>query len=159
MDPIFSDLTKSLGVFLITGLAIGFSTFLGLRYISAIGGFTNTFQLEATAIVVIVAISAFFLSPAISALTGLYIGYKEPESSRTFAFSTFAAFVGFFLLNTVSVGVLLFLLGENLVPATSSDPSTVLYSFLLLENSAAYLSFPSIIIAPIAAYLGSGVNE
>jgi len=159
MEPIYEDLTRSLAAFLLTGLGIGLATFLGLSYIDAIGGFSSTFQLESTAIVVMVAISSFFISPVISALTGAYIGYKEPDMGQTMGFSTFASFLGFFALNIVSVGVLLGLLGEPLMPATSNDPAAVFISFVLLENRAAFLSFPSVILGLTAAYLGSDYSE
>ena len=159
MEPIYEDLTKSLAAFLFTGLGIGFATFLGLTYIDAIGGFTSTFQLEATAIVVMIAISSFFISPVISALTGAYIGYNEPDMGQTIGFSTFASFLGFFALNIISVGLLLSLLGEPLIPASSNDPAAVFRSFVLLENRAAFLSFPSVILGMTAAYLGSDYSE
>lgn len=159
MEPIYDDLTRSLGAFLITGLGIGFATFLGLEYINAVGGFTDAFRLEATAIVVMVAISSFFISPTISAFTGAYIGYREPDRGQSIAFSTFAAFLGFFVLNIVSVGLLLSFLGLPLIPETSNDPSAVFFSFVLLENRAAFLSFPSVILGLAASYLGSDYSE
>ena len=159
MEPIYEDLTRSLAAFLLTGLGIGLATFLGLSYIDAIGGFSSTFQLESTAIVVMVAISSFFISPAISTLTGVYIGYREPDMGHTMAFSTFASFLGFFALNIVSVGVLLGLLGEPLIPAASNDPAAVFISCVLLGNRAAFLSTPSVILGLIAAYLGSDYSE
>jgi hypothetical protein len=78
---------------------------------------------------------------------------------QTMGFSTFASFLGFFALNIVSVGVLLGLLGEPLMPATSNDPAAVFRSFVLLENRAAFLSFPSVILGLTAAYLGSDYSE
>ena len=159
MEPIYEDLTKSLAVFLATGMAVGLSTFLGLRYIEAIGSFGATVELEATAMVVMVAISSFFISPIISALTGLYIGYYEPDRGQTVAFSTFASFLGFFALNITSIGMMLALLGESLSPAGIGDPARVFQSFVVLENQAAFLSFPSVITGLSAGYLGSDINQ
>ena len=159
MEPIYEDLTKSLAVFVATGIAIGVSTFLGLNYIDAIGGFGSTVELEVTAMIVMVAISSFFISPIISGLTGLYIGYYEPDKGQTVAFSTFASFIGFFALNITAIGTMLVLLGESLNPTDLSDPATVFYSFVVLENQAAYLSFPSVITGLSAGYLGSDIND
>lgn len=159
MEPIYEDLTKSLGVFLLTGIAIGVSTFLGLKYIDAIGGFGSTVELKATAMIVMVAISSFFISPIISALTGLYIGYYEPDRGQTVAFSTFASFLGFFALNITAIGTMLVLLGEALSPTSIGDPATVFHSFVVLENQAAFLSFPSVITGLSAGYLGSDISE
>ena len=159
MKHIYEDLTKSLAVFLLTGVAVGVSTFLGLKYIDAIGGFGSTIELEATAMIVMVAISSFFISPIISGLTGLYIGYYEPDRGQTVAFSTFGSFLGFFSLNIVAIGTMLLLLGEALTPSNLADPATVFQSFVVLENQAAFLSFPSVITGLSAGYLGSDLTE
>lgn len=45
------------------------------------------------------------------------------------------------------------------MPATSNDPAAVFRSFVLLENRAAFLSFPSVILGLTAAYLGSDYSE
>lgn len=159
MEPIYEDLTKSLAVFLATGVAIGVSTFLGLSYIDAIGSFGSTVQLEVTAMIVMVAISSFFISPIISGLTGLYIGYYEPDKGQTVAFSTFASFLGFFALNITAIGIMLILLGESLTPTGLGDPARVFQSFVVLENQAAFLSFPSVITGLSASYLAFDINE
>lgn len=150
---IYSLITLGLASFLITGLFLGASSYLGVLYVDLLNLWQVEIIREISSILMMVSISSFFVSPVLAALTGLYIGYDMESRPLSVISSFFVGFTGFFILNIVSIFIVL-QYPSQLSTTAFDSPYIILRSFLSLENSVALFSFPTAVTAMFSGYIG-----
>lgn len=150
---VYRIVTLGLASFLLTGLFLGLSSYIGIWFIKLLGFWQVQIVQQLSSVLMVLAVSSFFISPILAAIVSVYIGYELDDRSISMMASLFTGFVGFFILNLVALAILLQAAG-NISPTDLESPYRILYAFLSLENSVALFSFPTIITSIFAAYLG-----
>ncbi|MFP4038667.1 MAG: hypothetical protein ACLFTA_02710 [Candidatus Nanohaloarchaea archaeon] len=141
--------------FLLTGLFLGLSSYFGVWFINLIGYWHVNLGGGLSSMLMMLSISSFLISPVIAAAFSLYTGYDLEDRMIAVISSGFTCFIGYFILNISAIIVLL----QGVEQSTGlNSPYRIFYAFLGLENSVAFFSFPTLVVAMAAGYLGSDIT-
>lgn len=157
-EKAYQKMTESLLLFLVSGLFLGLSTYIGLTLLESLSPIETYFDQISVATTLLISSSAGF-APLIAGIAGVYLGYELEGGLTNMTLASFTSIFGYFLLNILALALALQSFSGDIYLAEFGNPLLIFYSTLALENSIVYFAIPTMIAGIIGSYFGSMLDS